>query len=256
MMFVTVADSDAGSGRATQSRRLLLAFGYVIFMSSLSLMVTTVLQPTEALRVSCHPRSPTPSTSSDGDSDSVSDSSGCTNLVKNARFMKLDGNRMAFTSPSAMRKCLQSFRFSEDRDLAVMDTVISGLDTFYVYKQLAKDSPSQQLPSRVDVVGKLRRVRKDAVAGKFKTTFKFFRKIKSVVQSLNDGHTEFHDNCMEQTSYVGLPVMSVVENGVQKVRVIPVEGEPQAAIILVAGIIAAIIAAMYDDHRVRHSDII
>ena len=61
---------------------------------------------------------------------------------------------------------------------------------------------------------------------------------------------------MEQTSYVGLPVMSVVENGVQKVRVIPVEGEPQAAIILVAGIIAAIIAAMYDDHRVRHSDII
>ena len=212
MMIVTTT----GRGRATPSWRLLVAFIYIFLISS----ALGRLQPSEAVRVQCHP---TPGGSSGGSSASgSSDSDACAILAKNAYIRKMAGRSFGISTPSAMRKCLESFRFSEDRDLAVMDTVISGLDTFYVYKQIAKDSPSKLLPSKLDVVGKLRRVRQDAVAGKFKTTFSFFRKITAVVQSLNDCHTYFIDNCMQQSSYVGLPVMGVVENGVQKVRVIPV----------------------------------
>ena len=151
----------------------------------------------------------------------------CTDVVKTARIAT--GLGIGFTTPSAMRKCLGSYPFRPQRDLPVIDTVISGLDTFYVYKQLAKDSPSPQLPSNVDVIGQLKKVRQQAVAGNIKTTFSFLQKIKSVVQSLNDGHTVFINYCMEQGSYLGLPVMGVVENGVQRVRVVPLKGTPIAS---------------------------
>ena len=147
---------------------------------------------------------------------------GCADVVNTAILDT--GLGMGFTTPSAMRRCLGSFPFRASRDLPVIDTVIRGLDTYYVYKQLAKDSPSPQLPSNLDVIAKLKYVRQYAVAGKIKTTYSFFQKIKSVVQSLNDGHTVFINYCMEQGSYLGLPVMGVVENGVQKVRVVPLKG--------------------------------
>ena len=124
-----------------------------------------------------------------------------------------------------MRKCLASFPFDADRHLPVLDTIINGLDTFYVYKQLAKESPSPRLLSRVDVVAKLKYLRQYASAGRIKTLFSFFEKIRSVVQSLNDGHTAFVDNCMSAVSYLGLPVVGVVEGGQHKVRVMPLKGE-------------------------------
>ena len=148
----------------------------------------------------------------------------CTQLRQSARIAQSIG--IAFSTPLMVIRCLTSFRFSAHRDLPVIDTVISGLDTFYVYKQLAKSSPSPRLPSRIDVVAQLQAVRAAAVAGKFNSTFRFFEKITSVVQSLNDGHTAFIDNCMQQPSYLGLPVFGTVEKGVQRVRVIPLTGEP------------------------------
>ena len=150
----------------------------------------------------------------------------CTQLRRSARVAPSIG--IGFSTPLMVKKCLGSFRFNAQRDLPVIDTVISGLDTFYVYKQLAKSSPSPRLPSRVDVVAQLQAVRKAAMAGKYKSTFGFFATIGSVVQSLNDGHTAFIDNCMQQPSYLGLPVFAVVERGVQRVRVVPLTGETPA----------------------------
>ena len=115
------------------------------------------------------------------------------------------------TTPSAARACLLGIPFVLSRDLLVLDTVITGLDQFYIYKNIARSSPAPELPSSINIIKELKKIRAEALSGNYTSVFAFYDDIRLAVRRLNDGHTAF-SNCLSPLSYLALPVVGVVED--------------------------------------------
>ena len=127
-------------------------------------------------------------------------------------------SKIIFTIPSDARKCLFSMPFVLERDLTVLNNVISGLNSFYIYRDIAKSSPDPRLPSTINIVRRLDEVRKKAQNGTYKSVFKFYSTIAWTINLLRDGHTGFK-NCLAPTRYLTLPLVGVVEDGKYVIRV-------------------------------------
>ena len=148
----------------------------------------------------------------------------CTLLLNYTSFYSQHRQNTKVATPSAVLRCLSSIPFVPSRDLQVLDTVITGLDQFYIYKNIARASPASQLPSNINIIKDLKEIRAQAVYGLYNTSsvFDFYEDIRRAVQRLNDGHTHF-DHCLHTSfwRYLALPVVGVMENEEIVVKVMP-----------------------------------
>ena len=128
-------------------------------------------------------------------------------------FMESLHSSPRVTTASSARACLLSIPFVQSRDLLVIDTVIHGLDQFYIYKNIARSSPAgeRKLPSSINIIKDLKEIRALAVNGTYTSVFTFYEHVRLAVQRLKDGHTHF-DHCLSPLSYLALPVVGVVED--------------------------------------------
>ncbi|CAI5951271.1 unnamed protein product [Closterium sp. NIES-64] len=91
-----------------------------------------------------------------------------------------------------------------------------------MYKLISMDSPDQtNLPSRLDIVADLWKVVKDAVGGKYARLVDAHMAAFRATLALNDGHCMFMPECFVGSYDLPLPLMAVVENGQQIIRVAP-----------------------------------
>ncbi|GJP39910.1 hypothetical protein CLOM_g24234 [Closterium sp. NIES-68] len=160
---------------------------------------------------------------------------------------------VGFATPSQTKHCLRSFRFVASRDIPVIDSIINGLANFYVYRHIAIESPDARLPSDVDIVTYLRAIREKALRGKgIKSLMRFQTLIYRALMSLNDGHTMFSSNCFHRTAsyYLPLPLVAVVEDGRQIIRVAP------SSLLLQGLDVAALVLHQFDYYRYEGAQVL
>ncbi|CAI5523762.1 unnamed protein product [Closterium sp. Naga37s-1] len=128
-----------------------------------------------------------------------------------------------FAAPSLFRACHSTFLFRKDCDVEDLLSIANAFDNHYVYKHIAVDSPDQtNLPSSIDIVADLRKIVANAKAGKYPRLVDAHMAAFRATNALNDGHSAFHPTCFGGSSYdLPLPLMAVVENGQQIIRVAP-----------------------------------
>ncbi|CAI7832923.1 unnamed protein product, partial [Closterium sp. NIES-53] len=107
-------------------------------------------------------------------------------------------------------------------DLEDLLLIANAFDNHYVYKLIAMDSPDQtNLPSSLDIVAELWKVVKDAAGGKYARLVDAHMAAFRATLALNDGHSMFMPECFVGSYDLPLPLMVVVENGQQIIRVAP-----------------------------------
>ncbi|CAI5998155.1 unnamed protein product [Closterium sp. NIES-64] len=111
----------------------------------------------------------------------------------------------------------------KDCDVEDLLSIANAFDNHYVYKHIAVDSPDQtNLPSSIDIVADLRKNRRERQSGKVPSLVDAHMAAFRATNALNDGHSAFHPTCFGGSSYdLPLPLMAVVENGQQIIRVAP-----------------------------------
>ncbi|CAI6012377.1 unnamed protein product [Closterium sp. NIES-65] len=127
-----------------------------------------------------------------------------------------------FAVPSLFRACHSTFQFRKDCDVEDLLSIANAFDNHYVYKHIAVDSPDQtNLPSSIDIVAELRKIVANAEAGKYPRLVDAHMAAFRAVWALNDGHTTFMPRCFMGEFNLPLPLMAVVENAQQIIRVAP-----------------------------------
>ncbi|CAI5523777.1 unnamed protein product [Closterium sp. Naga37s-1] len=127
-----------------------------------------------------------------------------------------------FASPSLFSACHSTFLFRKDCDVADLLSIANAFDNHYVYKHIAVNSPDQtNLPSSIDIVADLREILANATAGKYPRLVDAHMAAYRAVWALNDGHSFFMPQCFMGTFDLPLPLLAVVENGQQIIRVAP-----------------------------------
>ena len=91
---------------------------------------------------------------------------------------------------SKFKDCLNSFPYNSTQAANILDTVSKTL-SFYVYEEIAKQSPTPQLPSSVDLQDGLMSLKSRA----WENDFSFHEALQRLTPSLNDGHTIYLSNC-------------------------------------------------------------
>ncbi|CAI5523773.1 unnamed protein product, partial [Closterium sp. Naga37s-1] len=110
----------------------------------------------------------------------------------------------------------------KDCDVADLLSIANAFDNHYVYKHIAVNSPDQtNLPSSIDIVADLREILANATAGKYPRLVDAHMAAYRAVWALNDGHSFFMPQCFMGTFDLPLPLLAVVENGQQIIRVAP-----------------------------------
>ncbi|GJP32600.1 hypothetical protein CLOM_g17216 [Closterium sp. NIES-68] len=133
---------------------------------------------------------------------------------------KTDG--MGFAAPSLFRACYATFLFRKDCDVEDLLSIANTFDNHYVYKHIAVDSPDQtNLPSSIDIVADLRKIVARAEAGKYVKLVDAHMAAYRATSALNDGHSSYTPDCFAGEFNLPLPLMAVVENGQQIIRVAP-----------------------------------
>lgn len=139
-------------------------------------------------------------------------------------------------SPSDFKRCLTLFPLNTTAARATIATLISSLDN-YVFENLAKHSPSPELSRSTDIRAAVKRIgariptdlpepefkKPHQFAIPFSTEYHFHHAIHLAFRSLNDGHTGYDTACFNRYGKVvnPFPLMSVVEDGVQKIKIAP-----------------------------------
>ncbi|CAI5975576.1 unnamed protein product [Closterium sp. NIES-65] len=101
-------------------------------------------------------------------------------------------------------------------------SIANAFDNHYVYKHIAVDSPDQtNLPSSIDIVAELRKIVANGEKGKYSRLVDAHMAAYTATLALNDGHSMFVLNCFLGTYDLPLPLMVVVEDGKQIIRVAP-----------------------------------
>ncbi|CAI5486148.1 unnamed protein product [Closterium sp. Naga37s-1] len=115
-------------------------------------------------------------------------------------------------SPTGRKKC----------DGADLLSIANAFDNHYVYKHIAVDSPDQtNLPSSIDVVAELRKIVANGEKGKYARLVDAHMAAYTATLALNDGHSMFLPRCFVGSYNLPLPLVAVVENGQQVIRVAP-----------------------------------
>ncbi|CAI5975564.1 unnamed protein product [Closterium sp. NIES-65] len=129
---------------------------------------------------------------------------------------------VGFAAPSLFRACHSTFLFRKDCDVGDLLSIGNAFDNHYVYKHIAMDSPDQtNLPSSVDILAEMRKIVLKALDGKYARLVDAHMAAYRAINSLNDGHTLFIPQCFLGEFNLPLPLMAVVENGQQIIRVSP-----------------------------------
>ncbi|CAI5466438.1 unnamed protein product [Closterium sp. Yama58-4] len=127
-----------------------------------------------------------------------------------------------FAAPSFFCACLSTFVFRKDCDVEDLLSIANAFDNHYVYKYIAMDSPDQtNLPSSIDIVAELRKIVANGEKGKYARLVDAHMAAYRAVLALNDGHSAFVPSCFFGDFNLPLPLMAVVENGQQIIRVAP-----------------------------------
>ncbi|GJP32619.1 hypothetical protein CLOM_g17231 [Closterium sp. NIES-68] len=130
---------------------------------------------------------------------------------------------MGFAAPSLFRACYAAFLFREKCDFVDLLSIANAFNNHYVYKHIAMDSPDQtNLPSSIDIIEVLGKIVIDAGAGKYAKLADAHMAAHWATMALNDGHSAFMPTCFMSGEFnLPLPLMAVVENGQQIIRVAP-----------------------------------
>ena len=147
-------------------------------------------------------------------------------------------------SPSAFQHCLTLFPLNTTAARATIDTILLSLDN-YVFENLGKSSPSPELSGSIDIRAAVKRiseriptdlpgaepVKPNEFASTFSTEYDFHHALHLAFRSLNDGHTGYDTACFHRYGNVvsAFPLLSVVEDGVQKIKVAPNPSERESA---------------------------
>ncbi|CAI5932350.1 unnamed protein product [Closterium sp. NIES-65] len=143
-------------------------------------------------------------------------------LIRAAEKLGNKTGGKGFAAPSLFRACHSTFLFRKDCDAEDLLSIANAFDNLYVYKLISMDSPDQtNLPSRLDIVADLWKVVKDAVGGKYARLVDAHMAAFRATLALNDGHCMFMPECFVGSYDLPLPLMAVVENGQQIIRVAP-----------------------------------
>ncbi|CAI5523779.1 unnamed protein product [Closterium sp. Naga37s-1] len=127
-----------------------------------------------------------------------------------------------FAAPSLFEACYSTFLFRQKCDVEDLLSIANAFDNHYVYKHIAVDSPDQtNLPSSIDVVADLRKIVANGEKGKYTRLVDAHMAAYTATMALNDGHSMFVPNCFLGTYDLPLPLMAVVEDGKQIIRVAP-----------------------------------
>ncbi|KAF7329787.1 TSPc domain-containing protein [Mycena kentingensis (nom. inval.)] len=124
----------------------------------------------------------------------------------------------AFVRPSDALSCLKSFPFNETLRQNVLTDNIARVFDFFTFEDYYTPSPPPFQESTVNIRAELARINKT----KYATDYDFNWDLYSFTTQLNDGHTRWFPDCY--TSYQSLapaPIVSLEENGVQGVYVVP-----------------------------------
>ncbi|CAI5995709.1 unnamed protein product [Closterium sp. NIES-65] len=113
------------------------------------------------------------------------------------------------------------------------------------------DSPDQtNLPSRLDIVADLWKVVKDAVGGKYARLVDAHMAAFRATLALNDGHCMFMPECFVGSYDLPLPLMAVVENGQQIIRVAPCRFVTPQGMVHVAKVLHDFDFSLYEGRQV------
>ncbi|CAI7896051.1 unnamed protein product [Closterium sp. NIES-54] len=127
-----------------------------------------------------------------------------------------------FAAPSLFRACHSTFLFRKDCHVEDLLSIANGFDNHYVYKHIAMDSPDQtNLPSSIDIVAELRKIVTNGEKGKYTQLVDAHMAVRRATLALNDGHSMFYPVCFFGKFKLPLPLVAVVENGQQIIRVAP-----------------------------------
>eukprot|EP00270_Netrium_digitus_P010237 TRINITY_DN3165_c0_g1_i1.p1 TRINITY_DN3165_c0_g1~~TRINITY_DN3165_c0_g1_i1.p1 ORF type:complete len:727 (+),score=106.60 TRINITY_DN3165_c0_g1_i1:77-2182(+) len=138
----------------------------------------------------------------------------CT-IVSNALF---PSTGYSVTTPSAMLRCLRVFPYNPALGKSVVANTLKIL-AFYVFESIQRSSPYSNPPSRV----LLRESLANISATTWPSEYDFYLAMYNLFNSLNDAHTIFESTCYfgNAQAYIAFPLISVVANGTQVIKVVP-----------------------------------
>ncbi|CAI5475940.1 unnamed protein product [Closterium sp. Yama58-4] len=146
----------------------------------------------------------------------------CAVLAAEVKRTGVEKLGLGFAAPSLFRACYSTFLFRKECDVQDLLSIANAFDNHYVYKHIALDSPDQtNLPSSIDIVAELRKVVANGEKGKYARLVDAHMAARQATLALNDGHTMFDPGCFAGSFDLPLPLVAVVENGQQIIRVAP-----------------------------------
>ncbi|CAI7893246.1 unnamed protein product [Closterium sp. NIES-53] len=174
----------------------------------------------------------------------------CAALAAEVKRSGVEELGLGFAAPSLFRACYSTFLFRKECDVQDLLSIANGFDNHYVYKHIALDSPDQtNLPSSIDIVAELRKIVANGEAGKYARLVDAHMAARRATLSLNDGHTMFDPGCFAGAFDLPLPLVAVVENGQQIIRVAPRRYVPKR-LDIVAKVLHGFDFALYEGRQV------
>ncbi|KAF8651172.1 hypothetical protein AX16_004827 [Volvariella volvacea WC 439] len=123
----------------------------------------------------------------------------------------------AFVPPAQALACLKSFPFKEELRQNVLTNVARVFD-FFTFEDYYLNSPPPFQESTIDIRAEIARINRT----RYVTDYDFNKDLYDFTTQLNDGHTRWFPDCY--TSWQNLlpaPIISLEENGVQSVFIVP-----------------------------------
>ncbi|CAG8809377.1 12281_t:CDS:2, partial [Gigaspora margarita] len=115
------------------------------------------------------------------------------------------------------KDCYESFPFDKDVASKTIDTLTGLIGGFYSFLDKAKEPPQHGFDFRsMDLIAELELFRNKS----YTTLYDFTNDVKHLIYDLKDAHTGFGSDCfMTFLFYANITFYSVVDNGVQKIKV-------------------------------------